>query len=64
MLVYASDDICNACTNAIPKVQSLISEKFQQQGVTVDPSDVDVLYLPISDSKEVNLDKLIMKRIK
>jgi hypothetical protein len=46
------------------KVQSLISEKFHQQGVTVDPSDVDVLYLPISEKKEVALDKLIMKRIK
>ena len=64
MLVYASDDICNACTNAMPKVQSLISEKFHQQGVTVDPSDVDVLYLPISKKKEVDLDRLIIKRIK
>jgi hypothetical protein len=64
MLVYASDDICNACTNAIPKVKSLISEKFHQQCVTVDPSDVDVLYLPISEKKEISLNKLIMKRIK
>ena len=35
LLIYADTAICHACTNAIPKMQNLLSTKFHNLGVEI-----------------------------